>query len=115
MNEGELIGSGMPSLQMLHAGKQVDLISKRAGYRAQTADVLGMGPSRVMPAAVRMRNETNARRCAVAGYLTGLRRRFVRRSVDPSFTPAAASDSPSRRISKPLTFTTKSSATKPLG
>src|SRR5687767_2830538 len=104
----------MPSFDMIDALEQRRLISQRARYGAQTADMLGMSPPRVVPAAVSVRYESDAA-TNHRGYLTGLRLRRERRSVDPSRMPEASRDSFSCSTSNPRTFTTNSSPGTPLG
>lgn len=115
VSERQLIVRRVPSLEMFHVVEEARLVPQGSRYRAQSADVLGVRPTRVVPAAVRMRYEADARASAVRAYLTGLRLRLVRSRVEPSFTPDASIVSSSRRISKPRSFATNSSATKPLG
>jgi hypothetical protein len=105
----------MTTLDMIDSFEQAGVVSKRARDGAQTADVLGVSPPRVMAAAVSVRDERDAHRTLGCAYRTGLRLRLAMRSVEPPFTPAAASDADSSRISKPRSLTTNSSGDAPLG
>jgi len=104
----------MPSFQMLHALEERQLVSQRPRDRTQTADVLGVLPPRVVPAAIRVRYEGNAIRWHWR-YLTGLRLRLARSSVEPSRIPVPDRDSPSFSTSNPRTFTTNSAGVAPFG
>lgn len=105
----------MTTLDMIDSFEQAGIVAKRAGDGAQTADVLGVSPPRVVAAAVSVRDERDAHRAGGSVYRTGLRLRLAMRSVEPSFTPAAASDADSSRISKPRSLMTNSSGDAPLG
>ncbi len=52
--EAQLIKRCVAPFQMLDAIKKIGAVSQRARNGTQTANVLGMLPSRVMPAAIRM-------------------------------------------------------------
>lgn len=104
----------MPAFQMLHALKKRHLVSQRPSNRPQTADVLGMLPPRIVPAAIRVRYEGNAVRWHLR-YLTGLRLRRAKRSVEPSRIPEAESESSSLSTSNPRTLTTNSAGIAPFG
>jgi hypothetical protein len=42
----------VPAFDVIENLEEIHVVAHRARYRAQTADMLGMIPSRVMPAAV---------------------------------------------------------------
>ena len=106
----------MTTLDMIDCFEQAGVVSKRAGDSAQTTNVLGVSPPRVVTAAVSVRDERDAHPTGGRSvYRTGLRLRIAMRSVEPSFTPAAASEADSSRISKPRSLTTNSSDDAPLG
>lgn len=52
-----LVGRGVPPFSMLDQREQIDVISECARDGAQAADVLRMSPPRIVPPAVRVRNE----------------------------------------------------------
>jgi hypothetical protein len=64
MHQRELFGSCVPPFEVLDAFEQLRPIAERSSYRAQTADMLGMSPSRIVPAAISMGNEPDAHRSA---------------------------------------------------
>ena len=84
---------------MIDGLKKLGKVSKCPGYRAETPHVLGMIPSRIMTAAVCVRDECDPRVTARGRYLTGLRLRRDNRRVDPSLIPDSARPSDSFSIS----------------
>ena len=103
-----------PALDLVDALEKAGIVTERASYCAQPADMFGMRPSRVMATAVRMGDKRDPPRSSV-GYRTGLRRRCVSSNVDPLLTPTKASEESSWRISKPCSFTMKSLPSTPSG
>lgn len=115
MRERKLVSRCMSSLEMIDRLEKLRIIPECTSYGAQATDVLGMIPSRVVAAAIRVRDECDPRSALRRRYLTGLRLRRDNRSVEPSLIPDSASPSDSFRISNPLTFTTNSAGETPSG
>jgi hypothetical protein len=111
----QLFGGGMSSFDMIDGIEEIGKITKRACDSSQAAYVLGMIPAGIVAAAVCVRNECDARGTPAVSYLTGLRLRRAKRSVEPSFAPDADSVALSSRTSNPRSFTTKSVIGSPAG
>src|SRR5688500_19929827 len=91
----------------LHVPERVEelgLVTKLARDCPQPACVLGMAPSRIVPSAVGMGDERDARR---AQLRTGRLLRCVSRNMDPSRAPASVSDWLSSNISYAVFCLTK--------
>ena len=58
MYERELIRSGVSPLDVLETYEQLGIVAHRAHDRDEAADVLGMSPPCVVPAAIGMRHES---------------------------------------------------------
>ena len=57
MDELELLDGRVPALEMVDGVKELGIFAQRTGDGAQAADVLGMRPSGVVPAAIAVGDE----------------------------------------------------------
>jgi hypothetical protein len=84
VREREIVGGGVPPLEMPNGVKELRLLAERARNRPQTTDMLGMAPPGVVPPAVRVGDERDvaqARDLTARGGDAGTRRgRSTRRS-----------------------------------
>ena len=57
MDARQLFNCGMTPFDLRNGKKELGIVAKRASDCAKPAYMFGMTPTRVMPAAIRMRNE----------------------------------------------------------